>query len=596
MIGVRRSLLGSTSLAKPAFYADLTQGVFPSWLTYSMASNSYVFDATGSLQTAPNNQTTNSTMTGAVNGVVGSGGSFPTTWSIYSASSLVTTIIGTGTQNGLPYIDIQFSGTPSASFYVLAFGNQVTSSQGQKFIQSATFSLVGGSLANVINCYSEIRTTAGNQDTVFTPTATPTRINSSVYTLPASPSYAVQALYLNVTSGQPINLTLRIAAPQMELVTGAQTTPRPFLPTSGSAYYGPAFDYHPITLVPRGLRKEGAATNYVTNSAAIGSTNGAIGSGGALPTTWAPGTITANTITVQGTGVEKGIPYIDLKIDSSGAGGSRIQFDNPAWGASSAYAASVYIKKTAGNFTGFSSFVFRTVDLPSSTITSTDITGAGSGALGTLRYSVSGTSSGTCTSLRPELGWNTTGAGSVTLRVGLPMLEGSVLFPTSPILTYGAATTRSEAIISFNGAALAVLTNTTWTYGVTTRAIGISNNNNRIIGIENAGGTNRDGCYFSSNIADNFLGVSGTVTPDVTSQYVRIIEGISPTVRSDSAAGLISGPVAYAAFTDLVNAQLGSTATQPRPWYGWFSELALWRTNIPDAKKQLFSQLGNRWV
>jgi hypothetical protein len=80
---------------------------------------------------------------------------------------------------------------------------------------------------------------------------------------------------------------------QLEPVT-YQTTPSPYVATTASAYYGPRFDYDPVTLAPKGLLIEEARTNLLVQSENFA-------------TTWSgppiTGTLTANaTASPAGTG------------------------------------------------------------------------------------------------------------------------------------------------------------------------------------------------------------------------------------------------------------------------------------------------------
>ena len=59
--------------------------------------------------------------------------------------------------------------------------------------------------------------------------------------------------------------TVYVAFAQLEQVT-YQTTPSTYVATTASAYYGPRFDYDPVTLAPRGLLIEEARTNLLTYS------------------------------------------------------------------------------------------------------------------------------------------------------------------------------------------------------------------------------------------------------------------------------------------------------------------------------------------
>lgn len=192
----------------------------------------------------PNNLVSNSMNVGVVTGLAfnSSGaytgpGALPTGWMMFADSGLVVTVVGTGTQNGLPYIDLQFAGTATNSYLVLSLAGIVTASPGQTHIASFTASLTGGTLANV-NCVIEVRTNNNTNDVAFTPTATPTLV-SSTFTLPAGSTQAEACLLLTLTTGAAVNLTLRLAGVMQSQVNSTlQTAPFSFIPTYGAANYG----------------------------------------------------------------------------------------------------------------------------------------------------------------------------------------------------------------------------------------------------------------------------------------------------------------------------------------------------------------------
>ncbi len=76
----------------------------------------------------------------------------------------------------------------------------------------------------------------------------------------------------------------------------------------------PRIDYDPLTLTPLGLLVEDQRTNGVRNPRAEGSITGTIGSGGAAPSNWAAGGQNGIAAAIQGTGVETGLPYVDIRF------------------------------------------------------------------------------------------------------------------------------------------------------------------------------------------------------------------------------------------------------------------------------------------
>ncbi len=81
----------------------------------------------------------------------------------------------------------------------------------------------------------------------------------------------------------------------------------------------PRFAYNPVTLAVKGLHCEGASTNVVRNNSMVGA---AAGSPGTLPTNWSITGAGAGGLTQSiELGTEAGIPYIDIRLAGTSAGG-----------------------------------------------------------------------------------------------------------------------------------------------------------------------------------------------------------------------------------------------------------------------------------
>jgi hypothetical protein len=259
------------AIARPTFSRDfagektLNNGTGPA-ITFTRASNATFFDANGTLQTAANdtprfdhdpatgasrgllieeartNSLRNSQAGGSTNGVIGSGGVMPTNWTITANANGVTSeIIGSGTEAGLAYIDVKFSGTPTTSHTVivsLESSTQVVAAEGQAWTLSAYFRVAAGSATNAtFRAVNGWRDSSGaqlsNSATFFTPTTSSliTQRANNIGTAPATTGRNLPMIWITGSSGNPIDLTLRIAAPQLE--QGA--FPTSYIPTTTAA-------------------------------------------------------------------------------------------------------------------------------------------------------------------------------------------------------------------------------------------------------------------------------------------------------------------------------------------------------------------------
>lgn len=176
---------------------------------------------TGSLNVIRNN-----TMVGAV---VGTPGTRPTNWGTTLAATntgITATIAATGTEDGINYIDVQYTGTATAtSAIVYQFDvGPITAAQGQNWTTSCYLKLVSGAFNGAtIGVRVDEQTSAGVSLGATSNTVVPTgaalgtqRYSGSRNFANASAGRVLGGLRLGITSGTVYNFTLRIGMPQLE--------------------------------------------------------------------------------------------------------------------------------------------------------------------------------------------------------------------------------------------------------------------------------------------------------------------------------------------------------------------------------------------
>ena len=182
------------------------------------------------------NSIRNSSMVGAV---AGTPGTLPTNWS-NAGSAISTSIVGSGTENGLPYVDIRLYGTASVGTsgnISFETNTQIAASNGQTWTGTIYAKILDQPTPPLsYNLIISERNSSGdfiNENIyAFTPTTSLQRFfGTKVLSGGATTAFIVSRFRAVVTLGQTCDFTIRIAAPQMELGAYATT----WVPTTTAA-------------------------------------------------------------------------------------------------------------------------------------------------------------------------------------------------------------------------------------------------------------------------------------------------------------------------------------------------------------------------
>jgi hypothetical protein len=239
-----------------------------------------------------------------VGAITGSPGTIPTNWLANNGTAgLTQTVVGFGTDpgTGLPYIDVNWTGTTTSTYTGLFFDTAAVGIAADQYLISCYVGVVGGSLTNLSNAGFNLECNAYNGGTYISTSTTYfssivntlTRYVSTNFTAPASTTILQPFFQFGFNStGLAVNVTFRLAGMQFEQTSSS--TPTYFKTTPG---YSLAAGGNPPSGTTGGTGGTTAASigtlAYAGGAGAAYSASGS-GGGGAAGNAGAGGNATAN--------------------------------------------------------------------------------------------------------------------------------------------------------------------------------------------------------------------------------------------------------------------------------------------------------------
>lgn len=167
----------------------------------------------------------------AAGAIAGSPGTAPTNWTITTGGGVTRTIVGTGVENGIPYIDVRLQAASAIDAYIspVAAANIVRAVTGQAWTNSYWVKLVSGSMSNLtltinVNEYNAAGSYLAASNPAVVPTAALARVQASRVLNQATTAF-VQG-YLALLATGAYDVTLRIGYPMLERAATASAYPR----------------------------------------------------------------------------------------------------------------------------------------------------------------------------------------------------------------------------------------------------------------------------------------------------------------------------------------------------------------------------------
>lgn len=602
---------GSGPFPGASLYLDFLTPPLDSRITFSRGTNATLVDSTGKITYAPNNLVQQSEAfdnvywaraavnvtadaTTAPNGTLTADKVFATaTTGIHGAYANITltatTHIYSCYAKAAEYSLVRLSEGASGRFYAsfnLSNGTVVAGTTGGTQFVSASIIPVGDGW---YRCAIVFTGAAGAYAVAFA----------------GYPAGATLNIYGVDYTGDGVSGTFFWGA-QLEQVT-YQTTPSPYVATTASAYYGPRFDYDPVTLAPRGLLIEEARTNLILRSEEFNNAS------------WLS---FAALVSADVTAAPSGLTVADKITEAAGAANQSVYNGNTA--PFSTVTASTYFKSSERTFAhlsvsggGSAQWFAATFNLTtgvvtqqlagaSGTISGATITNAGNGWYRCTITGVTGASSaatyiycGPSTTATPTpgsfgvLAYSGT-AGSGVFAWGAQLEAGA--FVTSYIPTVASTVSRSADVATMTGTNFSTWYNPSeGTFIVWADGPNAIQFQRLLLNVYKAGGSNASAIYlYQQNSAQLSVWDSGgtqVVSIDAGTVEDGAAHKIAAAIKTNDFAASVDGGTVVTdtsgtLATDQIAMAIGMSGNNLSQLNGHIRAIAYYNTRLPNTQLQ----------
>jgi hypothetical protein len=525
---------------------------------------------------ARTNSITNNSMQGAV---AGSPGTVPTGWaSVVAVAGLTVTQVGVGVENGIDYIEYNYSGTATATSQMAIqpmTNNAIAAASGQTWTGSLFYKLINNGATAPGSVFSRI---SGTNGTTGTENFNGTVLTQANYTGPigqnprvvqtstlanAGTTNVVMLMIVSVTSGSTYNYNFRVGWPQLEQASFASPPIR--------------------------------TGNFIRNSAAAGAV---VGTPGTLPTNWWQNNNTGFAASVAATGIDSGMDYIDLLFSgTSPSNGSQININLEAVGVIAAasgqtWVGSVFWKLSGGSTTNVSAFNLGLLGVSAGSVVEAFYNATTFPGASWQRLIATGTlANATTTSIYSGLAV-TMSAGPInfTLRLAWPQLErGSIASPPQRTVAGTVGVNSVGEIVTLKAPPIFGNAFTLYAAGASFPASG----NPIVLDVSTGASANRALLFRNNGVTPALFVSSGgvavnTATPQTWSAGTsgKLAGAIanndnSVSFNGNAVATQASSPLPVGPLTKV---SVGSDESGGSQWDGDITEFAIWANKrIPDA-------------